>query len=945
MPRSYIALVGIVSLLTGCLPFLSSGSDSGYAFGTIMDPAVRQGTLDNGLTYFIRENREPRDRAELRLVINAGSILEDDDQRGLAHVVEHMAFNGTRGFEQHEIVDFLETIGMRFGPDVNAYTSFDETVYMLTVPTDTAGVLETAIRILEEWAWGISFDSLQVEKERGVVIEEWRLGQGAGSRLQYRQFPTLAYRSRYAQRLPIGTRESLANFTHDALRRFYDDWYRPDLMAVVAVGDFDADEVESLIQEYFGRIPPHEEPRNRREYEVPRHQETLFSIASDPELTASTVGLYIKRRPRIWRRAADHRQWVAESLAGAMLVNRLSEVTQRIDSPLLDVSSYQGRFVRTLSMFGLTARVADGRVEQALNTLLVEVERASRHGFTASELEREKREMMRVMEQRYAERQRTTSGSFAADYVSHFLYGGSVLGTDLEIELYRELIPQISLRETNARGRDWTTHSDRVVLVSVPTRPGTQPPREEFLQAIVQLSSRQAVEPYQDFMSTAPLLPNPPPPGAIVDEFRVPELDVVVWTLGNGAEVVLKPTDFRESEILFAARRPGGTSLVDDEDYIPALTAAAVVQSGGLGELSANDLRKRLTGSVAGVGADIGELYEGLSGAAAPADLETLFQLVHLKFTAPREDSAAFLAYRSQARASLANRSASPDVALLDTLRVTLAQNHPRARPPSSAMFDQLDMARSFEIYRDRFADASGFTFYFVGNFDPEEMRPLVLTYLASLPDLGRAESPRDLGIRPPRGVVEKVVRRGLEPRAATQIVFTGTLDFQRESVVAIQGLAEFLRLRLREILREDLGGTYGVEVRGSAARDPVPQYQFSIGFGADPERLEELVEVVFDEIARLKAEGPLDSDIAKVREMQFRAREVDLRQNHFWLSQLLTYTQYGWDLSEIPATATRLATLTPELIQRAANQFLDTSNYVRASLVPALPVDAGERP
>jgi len=936
MLRSLVLSLGLIPLLGGCIGhFPLSRGPTGEPIEGVMDPAVRQGILENGMRYIIRRNEEPQNRAELRLAVNAGSILEDDDQLGLAHFVEHMAFNGTRNFEAQELVGYLESIGMRFGPDVNAYTSFDETVYMLTLPADEPAVLDTGLQIMEEWASAVTMDSLQIERERGIVIEEWRLGQGAGSRMQNRQFPTIARNSRYADRLPIGTHESLSNFRHDALRRFYRDWYRPDLMAIIAVGDFDVDEIEARIRERFGRIPVAEESRRRIDYTVPSHRETLLSVATDPELTSSSVSLYLKRRPRPWNNTSAYRDWLIESIASAMLINRMNEYTQREDSPFLDVSSFQGRFVRSLSTFVLNARAPERRVEEALSTLLLEIERAARHGFTEGEVEREKLEMMRAMEQRYLERERITSSSYAADYVSHFLYGGSILDQEREFELYRSLIPGIGLRETNAAARRWTGSADRVVLVSTPERPGSPTPREDRLSQIIRQAPRQKTTAYSDHLSEAPLVRDEPGAGQVLSERWIESIGVWEWELSNGSQVVLKPTDFREEEVLFAARSPGGTSLFDDEDHIPALTAAAVVQSGGLGELSANDLRKRLAGSVAGVGADIGDTYEGLSGAASPRDLETLFQLIHLKFTAPREDSAAFLAYRSQARASLANRSASPDAAFQDTLRLTLAQYHPRVLPPSPEMFDRLDMTRSFEIYRDRFADASDFTFFLVGSFDPEAIRSHVTRYLASLPALRRVEGPRDLGIRPPEGIVRRTVRRGIEPRATTQIVFTGAFDFQRTNVLALQSLADLLRMRLRDSIREDLGGTYGVDVRSGGTREPVERYQFTIGFGADPGRIEELVEAVFREIEQIRAEGPDEGDIAKVREMQFRAREIDFRQNHFWMNQLMAYHQNGWDLGEIPAGASRSISLTPEVLQEAARLYLDPANYVQVTLLP----------
>lgn len=920
-------------LLTSCA--LLGTQSRGRQFLPIEDPGVRTGVLENGFTYFIRANPEPEGRAELRLVVNAGSVLEDSDQRGLAHVVEHMAFNGTRSFEGPEIVNYLESIGMRFGPDINAYTSFDETVYMLTLPTDSAGVLETGLQILEEWATSIAFDSLQIEQERSVVYEEWRLGQGAGSRIQNEQFPTLTVGSRYAERLPIGTPRSLRTFEHDALRRFYREWYRPDLMAVVAVGDFDADYVEARIRERFGRIPPSEVAPQRREFPIPSHEETMISVAADPELTSSSISVYLKRQPEPWRDEQAYRDWIINSLAGSMLINRLSEYTQTADSPFLDVSSFQGRFVRTLSTFVMNARVPNGRVTEGLRALLEEVERAQRYGFTTSELERERLEMLRVMQQRYAERDKMPSSAFAAEYVSHFLYGGTILGTETEYQLYQELIPSITISEVNSAARDWTGSEDRVILVSTPESDDIEVPSFTALQRIVESVPNARLSIYRDSISDAPLLSQAPTPGRVVNETEIEEIGVVRWELSNGATMLLKSTDFREEEILFAARSPGGTSLVPDDEYIPALTATAVVQAGGIGSLSANDLRKRLAGRLVGVGADISERYEGLSGAASPRDLEMLFQLIYLKFTAPRADSTAFLAYQAQARSSLANRAASPEVAFRDTLQMTLTQNHPRARPPSVEMFDELDMARSFEIYQERFADASDFTFYLVGSFQLDAVRPLVERYVASLPSLNRNEEPRDLGIRPPRGVIRKEVRRGMEPRATTQIVFTGDSEFNRQSVISIRTLADVLRIRLRETLREDLGGTYGVSVQGAVTDEPYPSYQFSIGFGSDPARTDELIAALFADIDDLRANGPSAEDLAKVREMTFRTRETSFRENSFWIRQLLTYNRFGWDLAEMPPTADRDEPIEPERVREAAERFLDERNYVQISLLP----------
>jgi zinc protease len=937
MHRKLSRIGRALTLAAALSPLLAGGLAAQRSGGEPLptDDGVVAGRLENGLRYFIRENREPEARAELRLVVNAGSVLEDRDQRGLAHFLEHMAFNGTRNFARQELVDYLELVGMRFGPDVNAYTSFDETVYMLTLPTDTAGVLETGMQILEDWAWGITLDSLEIEKERGVVIEEWRLGQGAGTRMQNRQFPVLARRSRYAQRLPIGTRESLERFRHSALERFYRDWYRPDLMAVVAVGDFDATRVEALIRSHFEQIPAPARPRARRDFSVPEHRETLVSVATDPEAQGSTISIYMKRAPVKWETVEAYRGWIVESLASSMLTNRLGEATQRPDSPFLDVSSFQGRFIRPLAAYVLTVKVPDEGIETGLDALLTETDRVARFGFTASELAREKVEILRVMEQRNVERERTTSGSFAADYVSHYLYGGSILDIADEYRLYERLLPGITVEEVNERARDWMRERNRVVLVRAPERPRLAIPDERRLRRVIRAARGRDIEPYDDGVSDAPLVRHLPESGSIVSAQVDLDVGVHVWELSNGVRVLAKPTDFREDEVLMVARSPGGTSLFDDDDYIPALTASAVVQVGGVGELSANELRKRLAGTVAGVGAEIAEQHEGLSGAASSRDLETLLQLVHLKFTAPRVDSAAFLTYQTQARAAMESRVTSPEVVFQDTIRSVLSQNHPRARPPSRAMFDDLDLHRSFEIYRDRFSDAGDFTFYFVGSFEVEDLRPLVERYLASLPATGRVESGRDLGVRPPRGVVRRTVQKGLEPKAATQIVFTGEFEFGRENLHALSALGEVLQLRLREVLREELSGTYGTGVRASGSAGPWPQFQLSIGFGTSPDRLEELTAAVFAEIETLRSVGPSEVDLQKVREMIVRGRESELRRNHFWLQQVLVHDRHGWELRDIPSHLERIEAVTAENVRLAALRYLDLSNYVQVSLIP----------
>lgn len=896
------------------------------------DSGVVTGRLANGLTYYVRRNAEPPHRAELRLVVNAGSILEDEDQRGLAHVVEHMAFNGTRRFAAHQIVDFLEGVGMRFGPDVNAYTGFDETVYMLTLPTDTAGVLERGLDVLEDWATAITFDTAEVRRERGVVVEEWRLGRGAGARIRDKEFPVLFAGSRYADRLPIGDPEIIRNASVETIRRFYEQWYRPDLMAVVAVGDFDPARVEAMIRERFGRIPARTDARPRQAFGVPPHDSTRFSIVTDREATGSSVDLVrtVPSRPRVTR--AAYREGLVEMLYGAMLDQRLSDLSQRPDAPFLNVSSFRGSLLRGLDAYYLSARVPDGRVEPGVAALLAEARRAGQYGFTAPELARSKAELLRQWEQIYAERTKETSGDFAGRYVGHYLYGGAIISTATEYEANRDLVPGITLAEVDSVARAAMGAANRTILVSAPD---TVPvPTVARLAAVVDSASRATVAAYADTTSSAPLLDRPPAPGRIVSTRTIPEIGVTEWRLSNGVRVMLKPTDFRRDEIILAGRSPGGESVVSDARMRDAQAASAAVAVGGVGRLSVVDLQRRLAGKAASVGTGIGETQETISGFAAPRDVETMFQLVYLYFTQPRRDSVAWQAYLQRGRTLLRDRGASPEGVFGDTLTAILTQRHLRARRFTAATFDSLSLDRALAVYRERFADAGDFTFYVVGAFSPDSLRPLVERYLGGLPSTSRRETARDLGIRPPAGVVRADVRRGMEPKARTAIVFTGPTPFDRRVVSMLRTLGDALELRLRERLREELSGTYGVSVGGAVVADPVPQFSVSIEFGAAPERIEELSRVVFAEIDSLKAAGPSETDMQKVREGQRREREVSARENGWWLTGLMTYDQYGWDMRQLPQPPLSQS-FTAADVRDAARRYLDAGRFVQVSLYP----------
>ena len=709
-----------------------------------VDPDVTMGVLDNGLRYYIRVNTRPESRAELRLVVDAGSVLEDDDQLGLAHFVEHMAFNGTEHYPKQELVEYLERIGMRFGPDINATTSFDETLYMLTVPTDTLAVFNEAFQILEDWAHLVSFDDDEIDRERGVVIEEWRLGRGADARMRDRQFPVLFRDSRYAARMPIGDPELLATFPYDAARRYYRDWYRPDLMAVIAVGDFDPAHVENLIRQHFAHIAPATDPRLRTVFEVPGHSETLVTIAQDAEATNSAVSVYFKQALREVGTVGAYRQGIVERLYNGMLNNRFFEITQSPDAPFLGASSGQGRLVRSGEVYFLGAAVQEGGIVRGLDGLLTEAERVSRFGFTSSELERVKANLLRGMELAFAEREKTDSGVYASEYVRAFLEGEAVPGISFEHELYQAFMPNIILDEIDRLAGEWLVEENRVVLANAPEKEDVPVPGAAALLAVFEDVEQLDIAAYEDGATDAPLVAEPPTPSLVVSEEHVEEIGVTIWELANGVRVLLKPTDFQADQILFRATSPGGHSLVEDEQYVAAATATAVVGQGGVGEFSLVDLQKALAGKAVRVTPTMSATAEGMSGGASPQDLETMFQLIYLYFTAPREDEMAFRAFMQRVRANVENRGADPGSVFQDTVAVTLAQHHVRARPFTLAILEEMSLEASLAVYDDRFADAGDFTFVFAGNFEADSIRPLVETYLGGLPSTGRVETWRE---------------------------------------------------------------------------------------------------------------------------------------------------------------------------------------------------------
>ncbi|HMI49236.1 MAG TPA: insulinase family protein, partial [Gemmatimonadaceae bacterium] len=595
----------------------------------------------------------------------------------------------------------------------------------------------------------------------------------------------------------------------------------------------------------------------------------------------------------------------------------------------------EGDLVRTAESFSLTAIVADNGIQRGLNALLVEGDRVKRFGFLPSELDRAKKDLQRGTEQAYAERDKTNSNVYAEAYVSAFLQSEPSTSIQYDLDAVTRILPGITLAEVNKLAGQWMSDGNRVVATTSPDKPGiVNPSQGEILLAFNAVKGAEITA----FAETAPsenLVDHDPQGGTIVSEREIKEIGVTEWKLSNGVRVLLKPTDFNADQIAFTSYSPGGASLLPDASYIAASAGDLIPATSGVGKFTVIDLQKFLAGKTVSVYPSIDDLSEGVSGSASQRDVDTMLQLVYLYFTQPRLDTSLVNTFLGRYKGVLANRSASPEAAFSDTLQVTMSQHSVREQPVSAAIIDKIDPVQSFDFYKSRFADASGFTFVFVGNFKLDSIKPQIAKWLGALPSTGRKETWRDTGIRPPKGVVQRVVKKGAEQKARTALIFTGPFEYTRQNRYYLNALAELLNIKLREALRENMGGTYGVGVSPSASRDPLPSYQFTFGFSSAPERLETLTAAALAQIDSIKKFGTTPEYVNKVKEAALRSRETAIKQNGYWLGQIAMFDQSGWPLATIPDGDKLISALTADDLQRAAVKYLRTDNYVRVSLYP----------
>jgi zinc protease len=902
------------------------------------DAAVRTGTLPNGLKYFIRKNARPANRVLLRLAVKTGSLDEADDQQGLAHVLEHMAFNGSEHFKPGELVSYFESTGARLGPHVNAQTGFEDTIYMLDLPSDKPEIVEKGFTAFSDFAGGLTLDPKEIDKERGVVIEEWRGGLGAGSRIRDKQIPVLFYHSKYADRLPIGKPDILKSFPPARLKAFYDTFYRPDRMAALAVGDMDPQKLEDLIKAAFGGLKPRTPAPPARQVTVPLHEETLLSIVGDPEATQSSVTLLRKRPRQMETTVADYRRTLVARVFEQMLNDRFDEISRKSDAKFLGAGTGSGPLSKDVEIVSLGAGVEDGKIAEGLQAVAVEAKRAREFGFGAAELDRTKKWMVAYYERAYNERDKTESGSFAQEYLDYFLEDEPSPGIAYEFKLVQQLLPTIALQEVTALAKTLLSEDGRVILATSPQKPGIKVPTEAELKGALASAAATTVTAWKDTTSTRELADLKPAPAAIASRRSVDSVGLTIVRFANGVEAWLKPTDFKNDQVLFSMQAKGGVSLVPPDDFVEAQFATTYVGFSGAAGIKATDLPKQLAGKIASAAPYASLSTHGFEGSAAPKDLETGLQLLYAEFTEPGDDPEAFDVIKKQLAASVTNRLASPDAVFGDKLEEVNTSNHYTSKPLTVERVNALDRAKMVKFYKDRFSNAADFTFFMVGAFTVDEALPLLQRYVGGLPSTGTATSTyKDVGITFPGAVRRETVKKGREQKSETVISFYAEPAANDPMAQEIALAAtDILELALRDILREELGQTYTVSVGLSQAPPQKGGGHVEVNFGAAPENIDKMTARVMDEVAKFKKAGPTEEQLNKVKETARRSYETSLKRNEYWLARFKAVNLYQQDPGIIATRVDRINALTVASVKDAFNKYFPTDRTTVVTLVPA---------
>ncbi len=898
-------------------------------------------TLENGLIYYIRKNTKPENKVELRLVVNAGSILETEEQRGLAHFMEHMNFNGTKNFQHNELVDYLQSIGVKFGQHLNAYTSFDETVYILPIPSDDAQKLEKGFDILEDWAFNNLLTPEEVDKERGVVLEEFRLGLGADKRMLENYLPLLMYKSHYADRLPIGLKDVIENFDHSELKDFYQTWYRPNLMSVIVVGDIDVKQIQQKIKDHFGGYKNPKNEIERKEYYVPDHKETFVAIEHDKEASYTQVQLVYKAIGNTKRvvTLADYRKSIVVSLFNTMVNSRLQEVANNPNPPFNYGYSFHGEsWSRNKTNYQSYAMTDPKNQLRALETLVEENERVLRFGFTESELIRAKKKMAAWLEALEINKDKTESRRLIGEYVRNFLEGEVIPGIEWESKAHKAFFEGITVNHVNELIKGFIHDDNRVVVFTGPESSGDDLISEAQVLMVFESAKNKELEPYDDGVVATTLITSLNPAGSVTSSEKIVDLDLTKMVLTNGVTVYYKQTDFNDNQILLRAISPGGTSLITSaDDFKNVQLALKGLTEAGVNGFSKNDMAKVMAGKRASASPFIYPNYEGFRGRSVNSDVEEMFQLIYVYFTALNKNEEAYQAYIDKQTAFYGNLLNRPQYWYYNEVAKITQKENPRFTNavPTTEEFATQDYDLAYDIYQDRFADASDFVFIIVGSFDEDQIIQLSTKYLGSLPSNGRVEAPINHDYEKLKGNNEFTFHRGSEPKSQVEIRYRTDAPYDAEQAYFLKCAGEILSIKLIENLREGESGVYGVSARGYGYKWlSGGKYGFVISFPCGPENVEKLKNAALDELNKLLVNGPEEKDLKKIKEAQRLELKENLKKNNYWITQLNTLIYYGGDLKDILKKESAINKLTAQDVQNAAKRFV-AEDVVISILLP----------
>jgi len=898
-----------------------------------VDPKVRTGKLDNGLTYYIRHNELPKGRADFYIAQKVGSILEEDNQRGLAHFLEHMAFNGTKNFPNKELLHYLESNGVKFGENINAGTGFDETIYFLSnVPVSREGIVDSALLVLHDWSSFITLNNEEIDKERGVIHEEWRSRSDANLRVWEQLFPKIYAGSQYAYRFPIGTMEVVDNFKYQELKDYYHKWYRPDLQGIIIVGDIDVDKVETKIKQLFADIPTPIDPAERIYYEVADNEEPIVAFATDPEMPYTSVALFYKHDPALpneYKNTPEYfvYQFISD-IAAAMINQRLEEVIQKPNPPFNYANEGDGEFfvAKTKDAWTCFVVTKEGGVEEALNAIIIENERAKKFGFTESEYQRAKADFLKKIESRYDNRETQKNETYSEEYVRLFIDADPSPGIEMEYMLYSQIAPMIPVTAVNQFIAEIISEDNLVITVTGPQKEGLVYPSEESILQIIQNAKKMPITAYVDTVSDEPLITKEPKAGSVKSEKKIPEFEATEWILSNGVKVILKPTKFKDDEVLMEGFSWGGTSTLNVADAPTIRALDDLYTIGGVGNFSAVDLPKVLAGKKVSVTPSLGRLTDRITGSCSPKDMEAMLQLTYLYFTQPRTDNDAYQSFYTRQKTMLEAQEAHPLMTFQDSISAVVYNNFPTKMRMKASDMDKVNYEKAMKIYQDKFSSIENFTFTFIGNFDIETIRPYIQKYLASIPAGKQKKSWKDDGLRISKNnTVCRYDKKMEVPATTIMLLYSGEIKHSLENQVMLSAMADILNIVYTEKIREDESGTYGVGVRGQLAKYPTETFIFQIFFQTNPDVYEKLIGIAKNEVEDLAISGPREKDVSKVKENLLKKYAENLEENQYWQEMYSQYALYGIDeIKEYTAIVNKMSV---ESIQKFAKQFLSNAS------------------